>query len=138
MGLLFLLVLLPLRLRGASAACGSVEARANQDDGRCAVAGCIGDASYPTACQRVARFAMMVCPPTGGGATVSSNDTTCCCQKLCHMEWPNGTECLPNATCYADGTGCVKTLNTADSGAGKTSVPWLPVSVFGVAAVALL
>ena len=85
-------------IENVHAACDSVEARKNRDEGRCAVAKCLSDEFYPSECKRVSKYENVSCPRSGS-STISSDDSNCCCKKNCYLEWPNGTKCVPNGSC---------------------------------------
>ena len=100
LAILSVMAALPILGSGASSAltCNATTASSNAHAGRCPVAKCLSDTAYPTACTRVDRQRMTTCP-RAGAATVSSNDPKCCCSRMCHLEWPNGTQCWPAAAC---------------------------------------
>jgi hypothetical protein len=95
---LVVMAALPIPGSGASLTCNATTASSNANAGRCPIAKCSAITAYPAACTRVDRQRMTTCPPAGA-ATVSSTDPECCCSKMCHLEWPNGTQCWPAAAC---------------------------------------
>ena len=83
----------------SSPPCDGAVADKNREDGRCPVAKCQSDDKYPPECARGARYRTQACPQAGS-ETISSDDPNCCCERLCHLEWPNGTDCLPRRACH--------------------------------------
>jgi len=82
-------------------ACDQMSASSNRDAGFCPMAKCLGDDAYPPTCSRVPRFTLQPYYDPSI-VTVSSNDPPppmYCCEVLCHLEYPNGEECLPNGAC---------------------------------------
>ena len=84
---------------GAAPPCDKAAADRNRNEGRCPVAKCLSDDKYPSACARVARYRMQACP-RAGSETSTSNDSECCCERMCHLEWANGTDCMPLTACH--------------------------------------
>lgn len=83
--------------------CNASIANKNQKDGKCPIAKCLGDDKYPSTCKRVSRYHLTNDhSPRSSNSTISSNDppaTKICCQRMCHLEYPNGKECLPRGYC---------------------------------------
>ena len=93
----------------ASSTCNATSANANRDAGKCAVAKCRGDSSYPSVCKRVSRYTLVL-------------NGSLCCEKLCHLEYPNGSSCLPRTAIPA-------VTDTGDATAADTRLLLLFIAV---------
>lgn len=93
----------------ASSTCNATSANANRDAGKCAVAKCRGDSSYPIVCNRVSRYTLVL-------------NGSLCCEKMCHLEYPNGSSCLPR-------TAIPGVTDTGDATAADTRLLLLFIAV---------
>jgi len=124
-----------------TSACDKAQADVNRRAGKCPMAKCMADSTYPPKCSRVKRYEMRqaLFRSDDPSAARSSNDPVVpliCCEKLCHMETAGGQKCAPlraatdYTSCVANGNPIMESFpeKCYDPLSGKTFTNIIPAS----------